>query len=51
MRRGLKSNTSIGSFAPANSSKSSDSSMSRNPRKIWKNQLELGFFGPTSGPG
>ena len=40
MRRVLKSNTSIGSPASANSSKSDDSSMSRNHAKIWEFLLE-----------
>jgi hypothetical protein len=44
MRRELKSNTSIGSTAPANSAKSVDSSMSRNRRKIWENRLETEAF-------
>ncbi len=44
MRRGLKSNTSIGSTAPANSAKSVDSPMSRNHAKMWENRLETGLF-------
>ena len=42
MRRGLNSNTSIGSVAPANSAKSPESPMSRNHAKIWENRLETG---------
>ena len=44
MRRDLKSNTSIGSTASANSAKSVDSPMSRNHAKIWENRLETGVF-------
>ena len=44
MRRDLKSNTSIGSTAPANSAKSVDSPMSRNHAKILENRLETGVF-------
>jgi hypothetical protein len=44
MRRELKSNTSIGSTAPANSAKSVDSSMSRNHAKIWENRIETEAF-------
>ena len=40
MRRDLKSNTSIGSTASANSAKSADSPMSRKQAEIWENRLE-----------
>jgi hypothetical protein len=50
MRRGLKSNTSIGSTAPANSAKSVDSPMSRNRGKIWENRLDLGNSETVSHP-
>lgn len=42
MRRGLKSNTSIGSAAPVNFFKSGDSPMSRNPIKIWEIKIDSG---------
>lgn len=42
MRRGLKSNTSIGSSAPVNFFKSGDSPMSRNPIKIWEIKIDSG---------